>query len=418
MTGWHREIKKALKYHWQPFIRPYRYILRDQRLFQRLDDTLKGLLAAQTPKVQRIAINCPRAGRTPSCTAKAIHRLLQNKRFDWQTLLTPLYRRASAVFVRQDRVLGIIDLTPIEKPYARKMEGLCRIMKNDGSGITKGYEAVTILLRRGGKFGLGYNKLFSHQAEAMSQNHEIDRAMSAVRRQLAASTRMIWVWDRGFDDRKNYARVAGERDEFVGRVYHNRRISVKGRSRGLLSWGWRLPVQNEFRVRLSFWGQRRWVRISLGWGAFEFEGQRLWLLRARVIWAEGIAVGKLEDSEWWLMTNIPIGNRATAQRVWGYYRKRWEIENFFKFLKEGLNWEQFQIIRLEEIRRLSALVLIAGMFIYKLSGAVTEEAIQLVLRLGGWTGRDKPGKAVLLRGVARYYCYRSVAHFLGQHGFT
>jgi hypothetical protein len=412
-----REIKKAINHRWQPFVRGYRVRFRDLRHFHRFEKTMRGLMIAGTPKLQRMGATNWTSGSSDA-NVKGISRFLRSSQFDWQTLLEPLYGRARSLCLSETKVLGLIDLTPIEKPYARKMEALCRVMKNDGSGTTRGYEMVSILLRRGEETGLGYVRLFSHEAEAMSQNHEIDQAMSLVRRRLPNETKIIWVWDRGFDDRKNYQRVAGWRDEFVGRAYHNRRVEVGGRSRCLLSWGQRLAVRYEFCAQLSFGGRRRRLRIGLSWSEFEFEGKRLWLLRAQLLWVEGMDLAKLDDRDWWLVTNIPIKNKGVARTIWGYYRKRWEIESFFKFAKEGLSLEGFQVLKLEAIRRLTALVIIAALFIYKLIGGEAEQPIQQLFRLGGWSGRGKPGKFVLLRGVSAFLGYESVGCFLKGTGFT
>lgn len=125
--------------------------------------------------------------------AKGIYRFLVNYPFGWQVLLEPLYRKAPGLFVRQKEVLGIMDLSPIEKPYARQIDGLCQVMKNDRSGTINGYMNISILLSGAGKLGLAYSKLFSHQCELVSQNQEIALGMSETRRLLPASTKIIWV---------------------------------------------------------------------------------------------------------------------------------------------------------------------------------------------------------------------------------
>jgi len=413
-----REIKKSIRRSWQPFIRCYRDNFGDKRLFHRFTRTLKGLLVAQTPKVQLMAAALPQSGVKFSSVAKGIYRFLQNCHYDWQVLLVPLYRKAKSLFSQEEKVLGIVDLSSVEKPYARNMEALCRVRKSDGSGTTNGYMTVSVLLNWAGKTGLGYFKLFSHQCELMSQNSEIDLAMASVRGLLPGSTKIIWVWDRGFDDQDNYRKVLGWRDKFVGRVYHNRKVLVNGKDCGLLDWGIDLPIMNRFNVKLSFGGRRRRVRIDLGWGKFEFEGHCLWLLRARILWVEGIDVNRLREREWWLVTNIQLSGYKIARRVWGYYRRRWEIESFFKFLKEGLGVAEFQVLTLEEIRRIVGLVVVASFFIYRLIGAITEEPIKVLLYLGGWTGRDKPGKIVLKRGLAVFLSCLFVDAFLKSHEFS
>jgi len=366
-----------------------------------------------------MAAASPRHPNNVSSAAKGIYRFLGNSHFVWDDLLKPLYRKAKSFFVQEKQVLGIIDLSPVEKPYARKMKGLCRVRRNDGSGTTNGYMSVSTILHWAGKTGLGYFKLFSHQEELMSQNQEIDLAMSGTRRLLSGKTKVIWIWDRGFDDKKNYRKVLGWRkDKFVGRVYQNRQVRIDGEDCGLMTWGRSLPIMKKFTVKLSFCRSLRKVRIGLSWGKFEFEGHPLWLLRAQILWVEGIDANRLKDRNWWLVTNIRIRDAKVARRVWRYYRARWQIETFFKFLKNGLGLEEFQVIDLERIRRLISLVVIAGMFIYKFGVAIDDEPIKIFLYLGGWTGRDKPGKFVLKRGVATFLSYLYVDSFLKTHEFS
>ncbi|MBA7622185.1 hypothetical protein ES703_29557 [subsurface metagenome] len=64
------------------------------------------------------------------------------------------------------------------------------------------------------------------------------------------------------------------------------------------------------------------------------------------------------------------------------------------------------------------MVVIAGMFIYKLGVAIDDEPIKIFLYLDGWTGRDKPGKFVLKRGIVTFLSYLHVDSFLKTHEFS
>lgn len=353
-----------------------------------------------------------------SSIAKGCYRFLRNCRFSWDSLLSPLYRKSKRLFAGEKKVLGIIDLSSIEKPYSRKMEGICRVKKREGKGTVNGYMNVSILLSWAKKVGLGYFKIFSHQCELMSQNKEIELAISEASNLLPEDTAAIWVWDRGFDDKKNYRQVLGLKDEFVGRVYHDRLITVEGKKSKLLTEGGALPLSMyKFKARLKIYGKVRRVIIGSSWMDFNFEGRRLWLLRAVILWIEGIDVNEIKDREWYLVTNIEIKHQNTAKRIWGYYKKRWEIEEFFRFLKEGLKIEKFQVMSLEEIRRIVGIAVIAGMFIYKLHEKVKIEPIKTLLYFGGWTGYDKPGKIVLKRGLSIFLSYLYIDSFLKANEF-
>jgi len=376
-------------------------------------------LASGSPKVQVMASSSLIREVKASSIAKGSYRFLRNCGFSWDSLLLPLYRKSKSLFAGERKVLGIIDLSSIEKPYSRKMEGICRVKSRKGDRTVNGYMNISVLLSWAKKVGLGYFKIFSHQCELMSQNKEIELAISEVSNLLPEDTKVIWVWDRGFDDKKNYREVLGLGDEFVGRVYHNRLITVKGKKSKLLTEGRALPLSMyKFNAKLKIYGKVRRVIIGSSWMDFNFEGRRLWLLRTLILWVEGIDVNEIKDREWCLVTNIEINHQNTARRIWGYYKKRWEIENFFRFLKEGLNIEKFQVMSLEEIRRIVAIAVIAGMFIYNLHKEVNSEPIKILLYFGGWTGYDKPGKIVLKRGLSIFLSYLYIDSFLKANEFS
>jgi len=74
-------------------------------------------------------------------------------------------------------------------------------------------------------------------------------------------------------------------------------------------------------------------------------------------------------------------------------------------------------VSLEEIRRIAAVTVIAGMFIYKLHEKVKSEPIKTFLYFGGWTGYDKPGKIALKRGLSIFLSYLYIDSFLKANEF-
>jgi hypothetical protein len=344
-----------------------------------------------------MAAAAPRHPDNASSAARGIYRFLGNSHFVWGDLLKPLYRKAKSLFAQEKQVLGIIDLSPVEKPYARKMKGLCRVRRNDGSGTTNGYMSISTILHWAGKTGLGYFKLFSHQCELMSQNQEIDSAMSGVRRLLSGRTKIIWVWDRGFDDKKAFGEFMGEEgDEFIVRAYQNRLIKVNGEERKLLEYVRGLEYCLTFDTELKIKRRRRKVKIDLSIGSFECAGMKLWVVRSVV---RGF------KEEWILITNVPVTDLDTALEIWRNYARRWGIEDFYKFSKNNLNLEAFQVDELEKIRKVLSWVAVAGAFLYDLGVDINDPHIKLLLRLGGFAGRkrDKPGKGTLERGLSRLF---------------
>ena len=401
------------------FLSPYE-VLFDKRLGKRFRDTIQGIIGAESLRVMKIATFSPNRQENASSTAKAIYRFLWNDDFSAQELLKPLYKKTKEDFRNEKKVIGVIDLSPWEKPYARKMEGLSKVKKKDKSGTVNGYMAVSVLFISKNKKGLGYFHLFSYEKfsyeESMSQNKQIERAIEEARKLLPAEAKITWVWDRGFDDGKNYKDVLGNGEDFIGRVYQNRNVEVKGKPRKLLDWGEGLPVKTRFKTKMFFKGKVREVEIELAWGKCVWKGEVLYLLRSQIVWVEGIDIRswKEEDRTWWLLTNIPIRSRERALKVWEIYRKRWAIEDFFKFVKDGLGGEEFQVLGLARIRKLVSMVVIAGAFIYDLGPTTETPLVQVLLMLGGWSGskHDKPGKEVLKRGLSMLFTYIVVGEFM------
>ena len=106
------------------FLSPYEVLFGDKRLGKRFRSTIQGIIGAESLRVMKIATFSPNRQENASSTAKAIYRFLWNDDFSEQELLKPLYEKTKEDFRNEKRVIGVIDLSPWEKPYARKMEGL------------------------------------------------------------------------------------------------------------------------------------------------------------------------------------------------------------------------------------------------------------------------------------------------------
>ncbi len=93
-----------------------------------------------------------------------------------------------------------------------------------------------------------------------------------------------------------------------------------------------------------------------------------------VVWQRAAAVVvSIRDCAWapWvLVTDVPVGSAAAAQRVFQMYRQRWSIEDAFKFTKEGVNWEAVQVLKIEAGQRLVALAWVAAGFLYEVGAVV------------------------------------------------
>ncbi len=94
-----------------------------------------------------------------------------------------------------------MDISPIQQPYGEDFEGLSPV----GRQKVPGYELLTCLgLDPGGRLGLGYARLLAYRERGLvSLPRALSTAFVDAERNLAAGgRRLIFVFDRGFDDRK------------------------------------------------------------------------------------------------------------------------------------------------------------------------------------------------------------------------
>jgi len=101
------------------------------------------------------------------------------------------------------------------------MEKLGKVLRKDKEGIVNGYNLLSVILIGKNKTGIGY--FISLRGENW-QNLEIKKGIEHARSLLPGEADITWVWDRGFDNKKNYEQIERIKQKFVGRFYHNRLI--------------------------------------------------------------------------------------------------------------------------------------------------------------------------------------------------
>jgi len=110
----------------------------------------------------------------------------------------------------------------------------------------------------------------------------------------------------------------------------------------------------------------------------EGEGQEakkpLWLVQVRIL--------RSSLEPWLLITDWPVEDADSAARVFRMYRKRWAVEDSFKFNKEALGWQEVQVLDLDGIRTLVAMAWVAAGFLYELGVTLEWEEVQFLDRLG------------------------------------
>jgi hypothetical protein len=405
------------------YLEDYAWIFPDQRLYRRFVEAIKGLIAARVPIVAQMAAAVIRSHdpRRTFHVAKRYYRWLDNPRLDHRSLLKPAYAQTRQWFADQsdEYLLVILDFSNLEKPYGYKFELLCtlkasglRVGPRCRRGRVPGYNQLLALALGQQRVGLTFAKTISYKTEDfVSLNRDIFRAIR-YSRVILKGRKLRFVCDRGFDDEKTFAFIVNLDEEFIIRLYLNRILQLQ-RGRAYTEKLLEEVVKETRRlIRFQAWfkvrGRWRQCQVTLGYRKVWLPGhnQPYWLLVSNVY-----GIGQ----QWILLTNVSIQSVQQAKEIWFNYRRRWSVENAFRFLqKEGLRWEDFKVLSWEAIRRLVNLVLIAALFLLNIKHVLDETNLQLLLTLGGKLGlkSERDGPYLLLRGFQKLLaCVNTLAVF-------
>ena len=121
----------------------------------------------------------------------------------------------------------------------------------------------------------------------------------------------------------------------------------------------------------------------------------VWLVRAKIENAVG--------EPWYLLTDWPVVDADSALRVFIFYRRRWAVEDAFKFIKTSFGIEDVQVLGFQAVRNLVAYAWAAAGFLFHLGFTLEQPEIRLLAILGGWDERPNrpPGKQAITRGLRR-----------------
>jgi hypothetical protein len=394
------------------FLAPVAEQLPEQRLRRVVSQAVRGILAQETPVIAAMAQSISRQEMDCWAAAKRLYRFMGNQRFNPHQLDKGLYRVGQRTIREEHPDYLVVALDPVnfEKPYTKKLEGVCTVYKStppdlDGKArLARGYPAMTATVVNTRVPAIAYASWFSYQtAEFLSQNREIQHSIRTTR-WVFPGQKLRFVMDSGGDDQKLFAFL--QPNEFILTATHLERLVEVYNSR-LKRWEtehlgdlvdcvlWQVTCQAAFQHA----GRTRLAQIKLGWFKIRLPDthQKLWVL---------VAEDDLEKRTLSLLTNIPIRTQRMAQEIYNDWRLRGRIEHGYRFDQEqGLDVEDVRVRTLERMRRIFVLVLLAAQFVFHLNQHWPPQAVLWLRKLGGKLGlsTDRDGPYILLRGLSAIY---------------
>jgi len=111
-----------------------------------------------------------------------------------------------------------------------------------------------------------------------------------------------------------------------------------------------------------------------------------------------------------LITNLPVRKAKDAVETYLIYLKRAKIEGVFKFVKNALGWEEFQVRDWVSIKNIIALAFFIGGYFYEIEPELANNpVISWLCHLGG--GKGKITRHYFLEGLKNLLIHQQVERF-------
>jgi transposase len=220
-----------------------------------------------------------------------------------------IYQQFSTLYSESEMLSSNIirvDSTMVAEASSKLFEGMCVGCKKDG--------------KKQIKYTVSFDGLFPSGVEIFSSQKALSEELTipnVVFSQAKKQKSKVYVFDRGVSKRTTFSKMSDEKIEFVSRLnagsrYHCVELLEEGNGRQI----GRLFLVKQEKIQLYKDGKKQLLTETF-----------------RLITAEN------EQGETFcFLTNI---FDLEAEVIILYYKKRWDIEVFFRFLKQELNFKHF-----------------------------------------------------------------------------
>lgn len=156
------------------------------------------------------------------------------------------------------------------------------------------------------------------------------------------------------------------------------------------------------------------VRCLIEWDKITLNGRNYTTIRSTLYKRDG---EKLYKEPMLLMTTVEVHSYLEAKEIYRVYLLRSKIESVFKFLKDVLGWEEFQVRDWESIKNIIAICFFVGGYFYEIDSELTQNStIIMICDLGG--GKGKVTRHFFFEGLKKLLITESVNIFRVQHNIS
>jgi hypothetical protein len=219
------------------------------------------------------------------------------------------------------------------------------------------------------------------------------------------------IMDREFDDNDYFSTITLQGDDFVIRAKKSRSVDDTVNSKVKKTRLIDSNFSNQYIHKLQ---KVRFKKSCYQDASLLIEWQECLDYTAVKITAKTRGGKEIFTNPMLLITNKSVATAEQALLIYQIYLKRSRIETVFKFLKEGLGWEDLQLRNFLAIQRLLSFCFFIAAYLYKIGDQeVYDDYVLLLARLGG--GKGVVSKHYILQGIKALLSKYRVDRFFEEY---
>jgi len=260
-----------------------------------------------------------------------------------------------------DNMILAIDPGDLDRRYAEKCEFIGKVRDGSSGDIISGYPLLSIVARDGqqGKTVPLLLRMFSSsEKDHVSENSEILLAMERVKRDVGNS--LLWVIDRGGDRLNLWDHWLCHKFQIVVRVTKQRHWKWRNSSMDAQEIAKRLPCKHTCKLR-----RHGDTEVKFGLTTVHLPSHLDKPLTLVVV-----RHGKKEPMV--LVSTRRAYGRRQGQALIHAYMDRWCVEEGFRFSKQGFGLEGVMARKMNALKNLVSLMLLAWSFLVSAEDGATE----------------------------------------------
>ena len=261
-------------------------------------------------------------------------------------------------YMKEKEKVFIIDDTDVMKPYGKAFEAMGKVRDASYPGQSNkydhGYKVTTIT-------GLSSNKkqpipFYDHvhspfELDYLSTNNITNIGVKRIGEHLSDNEAMF-VADRGYDDVKFMKIITEMKQYFLVRMCNNRWLIFKNGK--VKAFDKAKTVKGKVVIPMTIYAKERSIKASSFKCKLREYNDFVWVV---------ISYMDNNPDPLILITNKPLEAKEDIIQMVYRYSSRWRIEEYFRFKKTELGFENFRVKSLDSINNLTFALDITIMFL-------------------------------------------------------